>query len=351
MFVGIFTSMQLELAWHFCCVWMLDAHPVAEQMQGLSVKQIWLTVTPHAGAQEGSSSAKEQASSKKYAALASLTSSAVSTEEGVATQLTETATTASVDSNGIGSPELSPLPTPAMPAPAQQEANRFPGTVDTSNKPEVSAVAATSNEPDFSPLAEHLVTDPLAVHLVTDPLAAEPITALPASAAIALPAPAEAPSSAETQIIRTHSHSAGEIQEAEAGGSARPADAHAALPSSTSGLQPSKRELSQQDHTIAGMSQHNLVSLEGLKQLHFHIEDLQTTTQHHLMLQQLLMPQVKAFGNDLAPFLELQSIMQAYALWLPKFQRQLEEHVAQSILEDDASKNENGTDMEFNQIL
>lgn len=47
------------------------------------------------------------------------------------------------------------------------------------------------------------------------------------------------------------------------------------------------------------------------------------------MLQQLLMLKFEAFGNDLAPCLELQRVMQAYAKWLPDFQREVAKYAVQ----------------------
>ena len=81
--------------------------------------------------------------------------------------------------------------------------------------------------------------------------------------------------------------------------------------------------------------QQDWLNCEGLEDLNTDIEHVRSTTQHHWMLKQLVMPTIEAFGNDLAPFSELQRILQAYAEWLPDFQTAVEQHAAQQRYSDE----------------
>lgn len=156
---------------------------------------------------------------------------------------------------------------------------------------------------------------------VADPTVTPTPSADTSNAGSAAPAPAQASSSSSATRVTGNTRESTEPEiSSPAEAAVRPVrPANNAHPVSAGSGSPSAPARPQQDR----------LSCEGHEQLHTDIEHVRSTTQHHLMLQQLLMPKIEAFGNDLAPFLELQRMMQAYAKWLPDLQTAVGKRAAQ----------------------
>ena len=255
--------------------------------------------------------------SGKDAALAVLTFSSQDTTEAVAhaeSPVIHPAATAMTNSSVVGS--LQQVPPPVQ-LPAQVHNGPLPDTAGTGNKSDLAAVADLLNAGNTGAATHNA-------------------DSVDHSAAV---------TEADTD---THAEATGKpvqpLNEA-----AVTDDVHAVVPSMGPGSQPGQCDLNQQQQrqTAAEMSQHRVHSYEDLEQLYFHMEHVQRTTQHHLMLQQQLMPRIEAFGYELPPFLELQNMMQQYAEWLPGFKRKLQEYAEQTTKEHHVSAVMDGTDMEI----